>query len=253
MKMRITYQPGTSTLHVLHPLVKFLWLISLTALIFLFEAWFMVLPLLALLVAAFPLLGFMLRDLRGMRALIMTALMIGLLQIIFVREGEPLAQVGPLLISRVGAERGVYLASRFLMVVLLSYLFVLTTSPNDLAYALMQAGLPYRFGFTLVTALRLIPIFEEEALTVYRAQLVRGVSYHRRSLRGLVHDLRSMLLPMLVSAMSRVDSLAISMEGRSFGRYGTRTYYHQQDFRRRDWLAVGGLVAVVAFLIVLPI
>ncbi len=73
--------------------------------------------------------------------------------------------------------RGSHVGARFLDVVLLSYLFVLTTEPNLLAYGLMQVGLPYRFGFALVTALRLVPVFEKEGETVYRAQLARGIAY----------------------------------------------------------------------------
>jgi energy-coupling factor transport system permease protein len=128
-----------------------------------------------------------------------------------------------------------------LSVVLLSYLFVLTTEPNDLAYALMCAGLPYRYGFALITALRLVPVFEEEGRIVYNAQLARGVEYDVRSPRRLVVLGRQFFLPLLVSALGKVDTLAVSMEGRCFGRYPTRTFLREVHVSRLDWLAMAAL------------
>ncbi|MGI6708007.1 MAG: hypothetical protein ACOX33_02585 [Dethiobacteria bacterium] len=43
-------------------------------------------------------------------------------------------------------NHGLLLVFRFLNIIGSSYLFVATTDPNRLAYALMQAGLPYRYG-----------------------------------------------------------------------------------------------------------
>ncbi len=251
MKLRMTYQPGSSFLHVLHPLVKFIWLVSLTGLVFIYQSWIPHMGFLMLLLITFSLLGFGLRNLRGVRVLLITALMIAVLQVLFVDTGIKLAQIGPVTITVVGVERGIYLGARFLIVVFLSYLFVLTTSPNDLAYALMRVGLPYRFGFTLVTALRLIPLFEEEALTVFRAQQIRGMSYKPRRVRDIVGYLKTLLLPLLVSAMSKVDALAISMEGRCFGMHATRTYYRGQPFKGLDWLALGGWFVVVSLSVLL--
>lgn len=245
MKRKIAYQAGRSFLHRYHPLVKFAWLVALTVLVFLFQDPFLNASFTVLLLAVFPSAGLKFRELRGVKVLGISALMIALLQVLFVDSGPVMGQLGPVAVTQDGLERGLYLASRFLTVIFLSYLFVLTTSPNELAYALMRAGLPYRFGFTLVTALRLIPLFEQEALTVYRAQLVRGSSYERKNLRHLLRYLRTLLLPMLVSAMSKVDALSVSMEGRCFGRYPTRTYYQKREMTRRDWVAAGGLILVL--------
>lgn len=229
----------------MHPLVKFAWLVSLTVMVFVFKQPSANAVFTLLLLGIFPMLGLRLGRLRGLKVLGITALMIALLQIIFIDSGGVIGQIGPLSITQDGIELGIYLASRFLSVILLSYLFVLTTSPNDLAYALMRAGLPYRFGFTLVTALRLIPLFEQEALTVYRAQLVRGISYDRRRLRSLIHYLKTLLLPMLISAMSKVDALSVSMEGRCFGRFPTRTYFRKRETTWMDGVAAGGLVFII--------
>ncbi|MBN1967365.1 MAG: energy-coupling factor transporter transmembrane protein EcfT [Anaerolineae bacterium] len=245
MKPRLTYQPGHSALHRLHPLVKLAWLLYVTVLVFAAADTRLVLGALVVVGLLFPLAGLRLGEVRGLRLFLSTALMLAALQIVFVHAGEPLLALGPLTVSSGGVEAGAYVAARFLSVVLLSALFVATTAPNDLAYALMQAGLPYRYGFALVTALRLVPVFEREALLVYRAQLARGVAYDRRSLRRVLTLARQFLLPMLVSALGKVETLAVSMEGRCFGKYPTRTYLHVRRPARLDGLAVGLLALAI--------
>jgi energy-coupling factor transport system permease protein len=168
------------------------------------------------------------------------------LQVLFVRTGTVWMETGPLAVTTGGLEAGVYVAGRFLAVILLSYLFVLTTEPNDLAYALMQAGLPYRYGFALITALRLVPTFEKEGQTVYHAQLARGVEYDVRSPRRFLTLARQFVLPLLVSALGKVDALAVSLEGRCFGKYPTRTFLREVRATRLDALAVALLVASIA-------
>lgn len=245
MKARITYQPGDSLLHRLHPLVKAAWLVAGTALLFVVRSPWPVLGAVALLLAAFFQAGARPGQIRGTRLFVTTALLLGLLQVLFVHEGSPLLQVGPLTITTGGLEAAVYVAGRFLAVILLSYLFVLTTEPNDLAYALMRAGLPYRYGFALITALRLVPTFEEEGQIVCNAQLARGVEYDVRSPRRFVTLARQFFMPLLVSALGKVDSLSVSMEGRCFGKYAERTFLRQVRMAAVDWGAVGVLVLVV--------
>jgi energy-coupling factor transport system permease protein len=243
---RITYHAGHSFLHCLHPLTKAAWLIFGTVFVFVVRSPWPVAAVVALLLAGFSLAGERLGHVRGTRLFTTTALLLGLLQVVFVHEGPLLFQLGPLAVNIGGVEAGVYVAGRFLSVILLSYLFVLTTEPNDLAYALMRAGLPYRYGFALVTALRLVPTFEQEGHIVYNAQLARGVRYDVRSPRRLLTLTRQFVLPLLVSALGKVDALAVSMEGRCFGKYPTRTFLRHVRATRLDWVAVGVLVVSAA-------
>jgi len=254
MKPRLTYQPGTSFLHTMHPLVKLAWLLFLTVAAFAVPSPWLVLGIAGLTLALFPLCGLRLGGLRGLRLLAGTALLLALLQVLFQRQGAELFRLGPLAPTTGGLSAGAYVGGRFLAVVLCSYLFVLTTDPADLAYALMRAGLPYRFGFALVTALRLVTVFEQEGQTVYRAQLARGVQYDVRSPRRLLTLARQFLLPLLISALGKVDGLAVSMEGRCFGKYPTRTFMKEAPFTRFDGLAAGLLLlaaaATVTYLVV---
>ncbi|MFN2285046.1 MAG: energy-coupling factor transporter transmembrane component T family protein [Anaerolineae bacterium] len=243
---RVTYQPGVSFLHRLHPLVKLAWLVGSTAALFIIQQPLGVLAVLALAALAFPLNGLKIHKVRGLRLFAFTTLLLFLTQLLFADADTPLLQFGPLRVTEESITRGIYVAGRLLSVVFLGYLFVLTTEPNDLGYALMRAGLPYRYGFMLITALRLVPLFEQEAQTVYQAQLARGIAYDRGGLKRFFTLARQFFLPLLVSAMSKVDALAVSMEGRSFGKYPRRTFLREVAFTRRDGVALGVLVLAMA-------
>jgi len=253
MKPHAAYRPGHSFLHRLHPLVKAGWLLAATIAFFVLQQSWAIAIMLAVIVAAYPLNNLRLREIPGTQIAVVTAMALGGLQLIFNRNGAVLTSLGPITITRMGAQAAVVVAGRFLSVVLLSYLFVLTTDPNDLAYGLMQVGLPYRYGFALITALRLVPIFEREAQRVYQAQVVRGAGYGVKGPRRLFALIRQFALPMLSSALGKVDSLAVSMEGRGFGRHPTRTFYRPRSFARRDSLGLVGLAAFVILVFVIRI
>ncbi len=247
-RQRIMYQAGNSLLHRLHPLVKVAWFFFGTLVVFMIPNPWLVAGIAFSAFGVFFALGTPPGHVRGSRLFITTALLLGGLQLLFVHEGEVLIAVdppwlrqlplGPFTVTDVGLSNGVYVAMRFLSVVLLSYLFVLTTEPNDLAYALMQMGLPYRYGFALITALRLVPLFEQEGRTVYYAQLARGVQYDTRHPRRLIMLARQFFMPILVSALTKVDTLAVSMEGRCFGKSSRRTFLREVRVTRRDIAAL---------------
>jgi len=243
---RIAYHPGDSIFHRLHPLVKGAWLLAGTVLVFLVHSPWVILSTVILLLLGLAVTGVSIARIRGWRLFVSTALLIGIMQIVFAPSGADLLSLGPVQVTSGGLSAGVYIAGRFISVILLSYLFVLTTDPNDLAYALMQAGLPYRYGFAFVTALRLAPAFENEGRIVYKAQLARGVQYDLRSPRRMVTLARQFFLPLLTSALGRVDRLAVSMEGRCFGLHPKRTYLRTVSFHRIDGVALVVLLATIA-------
>lgn len=242
----LTYVENTSLLHRLHPLVKLVLLLSFSLTVFALSSLAGEALLFGCLLAAFPLAGlgpaFFFRKLRF---ILLFGLFILLVQVLAVREGLLLRQfvLGPVTLSvwSAGLLGGLGMMLRFLNIIGASYLFVATTDPNRLAYALMQAGLPYRYGFMLITALRFIPLFQLELAQVRNAQLAKGIELEGLSPRRLLAAVKYLYLPLVISALSRVESLAISMENRAFGLYPTRTYLDFQALTGRDKLACAAI------------
>jgi len=247
--VEMSYQPGRSLLHRLHPLTKVAWLVVLTVTVFLTDA-----PVSPLVVAAGALIllttcGIPPWRAPGMRVWLPLAVAILVTHALAVQTGTPLA--GPL--TNEGVASGLRAMGRLVSVVTMSTLFVLTTDPVSLTCALMRGGLPYRWGFALVTSLRLAPVFRMEAHHIYRAQLVRGVAYQAAGPRRGWLVLRHLCLPLLVSALRTAHALSLSMEGRGFGRHRRRTFTREVAATRADVIAALLLPAAVAATLWQPI
>ncbi len=252
--MRIKYEQGSSLLHRLNPLTKLIALIAYSVSIFLVNSLEAEASIfIAMLLLMVSLKSRALLSLVTSKYFLLFAVLIVAVQAVFTKGGEAILSV-PLIFFSIevttgGVYSGLVIALRFLTIIMGSALFIFTTDPNELAYALMRAGLPYRFGFMLVAAIRFMPVFEAEASTVRDAQAARGLEVDRAGLNGLFKTVRYTLMPLIVSALSKVDALVISMEGRAFGSMRHRTFTRAAPFSLADVLVSLTSLAVLGALI----
>lgn len=190
-----------------------------------------------------PVTGF----LRSLRFVLIFAGILFLVQALSIRTGSPLWHGG--WVTDQGLLQGLAMAMRFLVVLSASYLFVTVTDPDRLAQSLISLGIPYRYGYLLILALRFVPFFQRELRIVREAQRVRGIHVSVRRPAAIVRAARYTFIPVLVSALSRVDSIAMSMKGRCFGRFSTRTTSQPISYGWRDG-AVAALCAIWLGLII---
>ena len=172
----------------------------------------------------------------SLRFVLTFAAFLFLAQVLSVREGPVLIRVGISITSH-GLLAGASMALRFLVILSASFLFILTTDPDALAGALIRWGIPYRYGFTLILALRFVPFFRRELRTVREAQRLRGIHVSVRSIKGIRRAIRYTFIPVLVAGLIRVDTIAMSMKGRAFGALPTRTAAPRRGLRREDVVA----------------
>jgi len=239
----ISYVENSSWLHNLHPLVKLNMLICFSLTVFAVPSCMGGIILFSVLLLFYGLarlgLAFFCRKLRF---ILIFGLFIFIVQVLVVKEGSLLWQfyLGPAKLSlwSEGLLGGLSMMLRFINIIGSSYLFVATTDPNRLTYSLMQAGLPYRFGFMLITSLRFIPVFHYELEQVKNAHLAKGIDIEGLSPRKLIRAFRYLLVPLVISALSKVDDLAISMESRGFGLYPERSYLDSWALSSRDKIAM---------------
>jgi energy-coupling factor transport system permease protein len=182
------------------------------------------------------------------RGIIVFAVFIFIAQIIFNRSGEELYQLWILKVSEGGISSGIMFAGRFLSLVAMSWVFVVTTTASGLSSALTSAGIPYRYAYLPGLAMRFVPTFQFELASVREAQVTRGLKL-QKGLRGLIRSVKYTLTPMLVLAVSKVNSLASSMTGRGFGAYPKRTMLEPNRMGAWDIATIAAaalLVMVVA-------
>ena len=61
----------------------------------------------------------------------------------------------------------------------------------------------------------------------------------------------SILLPLILTSLNRIDAISNAMELRGFGKNKKRTWYTRRPFARNDWVAIGlGMVLLLISLTV---
>jgi len=184
---------------------------------------------------------------RSLRFVFLFAVLLFVVQAFTTESGTLILRTPP--VTDHGVLAGAAMALRFLVVLTASALFVLVTDPDRLAQTLIRAGIPYRYGYVLILALRFVPFFRRELAIVREAQKVRGLVASVRRPKAIARAVQYTFIPVLVSALSRVDSIAISMKSRSFGRFPERTAGRTERWGWRDGLAVGLCGALVGLTI----
>ena len=248
---KLTYHPGKTIIHMLYPITKLFWLLFVSVIVFILHSGILLIFCAAVFFTLLVMVNPDIWKVRGFRFVLLTGMVLFCLYVVLIKDGQTLLIPGVdfLRITSGGLDLGFRYSGRFFTVVFVSYIFILTTDPSRLAYALMRLGIPYRFGFMLVTALRLAPILEEEGRTIYQAQLVRGIRYDRAGIRKIVLLSRQFLTPLLVSSLRRADRLFFSMEGRGFGRTTKRTFREKDQPTRLD--VFSSLVLILFFTIII--
>ena len=260
MTIKLGYKPVDSWFHKRDPLVNIIILFSGSFLLFYFKE-----PLMLSILFLGVLFLFVVAKLnpleyfRKIKTIIYFAITITIIQWLFTSEGEHLFYLIPaevpfignsLAVTDIGMNNGLQLSLRFLGIISLSAFFVFVTEPTQLAQSITRIGISYRYAYTLVLALRFVPMFDLEQSHVRNARLARGIDLEKRGIRGIFVLIRYTFIPLIISALSRVDSLAISMEGRAFGLYKKRSFMEPRKYDLKE-ITISIIVVVTATSIVL--
>lgn len=131
-----------------------------------------------------------------------------------------------------GAYYGLTFGFRVAAVALIALLYVSTTHPTEVVRGLVNLGIPYSFGFMLLMSLQLIPISNREARTIISAQRARGLI--ERTLWDKVKGLLPLFVPLVVSSLERMETMAMALEARAFGSKAKPTPLYDVNFSMKD-------------------
>jgi energy-coupling factor transport system permease protein len=243
MSTQIDFCLDDSSGRVLNPLLKLLMLVFVLVGILIYPSWRLSFMLLLLVLLLFRTTGTSLKlSKRRTKFIILFTILLLLFQVLLTTNGTvfgfivpQLGDFGPFFpITDFGIERGLSISLRFLLIVLSSMLFVSVTDPTLLAHSLTRLRIPFRYSFALVIALRFLPLFDSENQVVRLAQKSRGIEPEVGGLHKILRTVQYTFFPLLVSSLSRVESLSMSMDGRGFSYSDTRTYYRKSEWHARD-------------------
>lgn len=131
-------------------------------------------------------------------------------------------------------------------------LFICTTNPSEFAASLNRIGVSYRISYAVALALRYIPDIQREYHDISLAQQARGTEMSSKvSLVERLKAASTILIPLILSSMERIETISNAMELRCFGKGKKRTWYMGRRFLAADWismLACGGLLLISVLL-----
>lgn len=144
---------------------------------------------------------------------------------------------------------------KYMVTVPVVIVFVSTTDPSEFASSLNRIGVSYKIAYSVSLALRYIPDIQREYRDISMAQQARGLEMESRkqSLFKRLKNAATMIFPLIISSMDRIETVANAMELRGFGKGRKRSWYTARPFRLADGFAMVMCLLMLAASIVLNI
>lgn len=252
------YLPGDSLIYRLDPRGKFLITFYFIGIVFLannvVSYGFLLLFVLFAVYLSKISLGFFLKGLRPMFWLILFTV---ILQMFFTPSKTPLWSFGILTLSKEGLIISAYIFIRFVLIIFVSTLLTLTTTPIEISDSIESILKPLKaikFPVTQVAlmlsiALRFVPLLIDETTKIMDAQRARGVDFGEGGLIKRIKSFVPILIPLFVSSFSIAYDLAIAMESRGYKDGEGRSKYRVLSWSTRDTVAAIVMVAITVILL----
>lgn len=139
----------------------------------------------------------------------------------------------------------VTLAFKYLSVVPLGIIFLLTTNPSELASSVSGSGVHYKAAFAISLTLRYFPDILRVYNDISQAQQARGLEMSvKAKMKERLKNSLMIIIPLIFSMLERIEVITNAMDLRGFGKGRRRTWYSAQKAKPGDYYALGISVAV---------
>jgi len=143
---------------------------------------------------------------------------------------------------------------KYIAIVPIALIFFVTTEPSEFASSLNKVGVNYKAAYSVSLALRYIPTVQREYREISQAQQARGVDISKNvKLHQRVKGIITIVFPLIVTSIDKIDTISYAMELRSFGKNKQRTWYRERAFLKADYIVVIVSASLIAIAIVLNI
>ncbi len=140
------------------------------------------------------------------------------------------------------------LSLKYISLLPMAMILIFTTHPSRFAGSLNKVGIPYKIAYTFNIIFRYIPDIQYEFKNIAHAQAARGLSFGKdeKSFVKRVRNLFNITIPLINSALNRIDNVTNAMDLRGFGKHNKRTWYNATKFAKADYIVL--VFAVAAFI-----
>lgn len=254
------YIPGDSFVHKLDPRSKLIFVFIFIAIVFLANN-----ALTYGLLLGFTLLTVFVSKIRlyfllnGLKPILFLLVFTFLLHIFFTKEGDLLWKWQFIEVYEEGLRQGIFISLRFLVLVLMTSILTLTTSPISITDGMEVLLNPFKrfklpvheLALMMSISLRFIPTLMDETDKIMKAQMARGSDITSGSIKERIKAVVPLLIPLFVSAFKRAEDLAVAMEVRGYRGGEGRTRYRQLKWDWRDTIIMLLLIVMAGILWVL--
>lgn len=235
----LTYSEGTTLFHRANPLAKVAFALCMCVAVFVADKLLVLVGLICFEVCVGLYAGIGKQTLTLLLGLLGLGFFMCLMQVLIIREGNPLF----LFVTDRGLSTGLHVALRLVAFAIPLVQMLTLTRLTDLANAAVEIlHVPYRYAFTLTTALRFVPIFADEMSKIVEAQTARGADFDEGSIFHRIRLMLPLAAPLLISSVAKADDTALAAEQRGFYLRTRASSYKSYPFGMPD--AVIALVAV---------
>ena len=258
----LNYMPRKSVVHDLTGTTKLAFFLLFTfASMITYNTW-VLLGLMAISFAVFRLSHIKLREVRFMLVFMLVFLALNDLFIFLFDPNQGTALYGTRTVLchlfwryDLTAEQLFYMFNislKYFVALPVAILFISATNPSEFAASLNSIGISYKVGYSVAIALRYIPDIQRDYHSISQAQQARGVELGRSEpfFKRLKNSV-SILLPLILTSLNRIDTISNAMELRGFGKSDKRTWYTRRPFARNDFivLALGAMLLLISIVV----
>ncbi|MFE8698632.1 energy-coupling factor transporter transmembrane component T family protein [Cytobacillus sp. FJAT-53684] len=178
----------------------------------------------------------------GLKPVLWLVLFTLILHLFLTKEGELLFQAGWFTIYEEGLRQGIFISLRFFLLILMTSILTLTTTPIEITDGLESLLNPlnkvkfpvHELALMMSISLRFIPTLMQETDKIMKAQTARGVEFSSGPIKERVKAIIPLLIPLFVNSFKRAEELATAMEARGYRGGEGRTKYRQLSWGFTD-------------------
>ncbi|MEQ6390432.1 energy-coupling factor transporter transmembrane protein EcfT [Bacillaceae bacterium S4-13-58] len=182
-----------------------------------------------------------------------------ILHLLVTKQGDVVFNLFGFKIYDEAIYQGVRISIRFFLLILMTSLLTLTTTPIEITDAIESMLRPlkkikfpvHELALMMSISLRFIPTLMQEAEKISHAQASRGVDLASGPFRERLRAVVPLLIPLFVSAFKRAEELAMAMEARGYRGGEGRTSLRELVLKRNDYLSMLSLVILFIALFIL--
>ncbi|AND37788.1 MULTISPECIES: energy-coupling factor transporter transmembrane protein EcfT [Cytobacillus] len=195
----------------------------------------------------------------GLKPVLLLVIFTLFLHLFLTKEGEVLFRFGWITIYEEGLRQGIFISLRFFLLILMTSILTLTTTPIEITDGLESLLAPlnkikfpvHELALMMSISLRFIPTLMQETDKIMKAQTARGVDFSSGPIKERIKAIIPLLIPLFVSSFKRAEELAVAMESRGYRGGEGRTKYRQLNWGLKDTAMLAMLAALTLVLILL--